>query len=122
MSLRNDIKEMEIRKSGHNTFQHFRYLELSDFIPQTIELCNKYGLYTQIDIGTYEAGKNYATMTVINMDCPEEYTTYKIAIPEISNMEYNGKLKAMAEKSATTQIQDMGNWKPIVEGTYTCYS
>lgn len=90
MSIRNEFKAAEIKKSGHNAFQHFKYLELYDFVPLAIELCVKYGVYTHIDIGVDISTRYpepnegyYAVMTVINTEKPEEYVKYKIRMPEV---------------------------------------
>lgn len=50
--VRKEFKDSDIKKSGENTFQNFKYFELSDIVPIAIDLCNKYNLYSHIDIGT----------------------------------------------------------------------
>lgn len=42
--LRERLSEMDIRKSGENTFARYRYFELEDFLPLVNHLSNKIGL------------------------------------------------------------------------------
>ena len=118
MKIRKEFSETEIKKSGHNTFQHFRYLELSDFVPLAIKLCQQHGLYTHMDIGVQLNGHPedayYAVMTILNTEDPEETLQYKLRIPELNQLEYNGALKEMAPISATKQIQDTGKMETYI--------
>ena len=104
MKIRNDFSKTEITKSGHNTFQHLKYLELADFIPTAITLCCKYGVYTHIDVGV----DGFATMIAVNTDNPEQYVQYRLALPSLTQTEYNKTLKMDLPKDATKQIQDTG--------------
>lgn len=69
---------MNIKKSGFNAFNKFRYYELSDFVPQLIQLCDKLGLFIAFDFTTTE-GK----LTIINIDKPDEIVNY--TVPMIFN-------------------------------------
>ena len=47
-AVKKELSERELKKSGENKFSGFKYYELGDFLPSIIELCAKYGLFTQI--------------------------------------------------------------------------
>lgn len=78
-ALRADVNDSEISKSGKNTFQNYRYMELSDFLPTIIKLNKKYGLYTHIDIID-----NIGSLTVRNTDNPEEVVVFELQIPTVN--------------------------------------
>lgn len=86
MKVRQEFKNSNIKKSGENKFQNFKYHELSDIVPTAIELCLKYRLYTHIDVGVSIILKNgeYARMKVINIDNLNEKVEYLIKMPSIS--------------------------------------
>ena len=42
IKIRKEFKDSDIKKSGENTFQKFKYHELSDIVPVAIDLCDKY--------------------------------------------------------------------------------
>lgn len=96
MTARLQFLESNITKSGKNEFQKFSYYELKDIVPTAIRLCNDIGLYTEIDLGGTCVG--YATLTVVNIDNPEEKTFYRIKMPETNNENMN---KALQETGAS---------------------
>lgn len=63
---RKELKALPIKESGNNSFAGYRYMELADFLPHIIELCDKHNLCTVI---TFD---EIATLTVINSDKPDE--------------------------------------------------
>lgn len=85
MKVRQEFKNSNIKKSGENKFQNFKYHELSDIVPTAIELCLKNGLYTHIDVGVSIETKTgeYAKMQVINVDNVDEKVEYLIKMPSI---------------------------------------
>lgn len=102
MKVRKEFKNSQIKKSGKNEFQNFSYLELSDFIPIAIDLCESVGLYTHTNIGTI-TNKEYATMTVVNVDNAEEKVVYSLELPCISK-----------EGAFNNKIQDIGKMETYI--------
>lgn len=102
MKVRKEFSETTVKKSGKNEFQNFSYLELSDFVPIAIKLCEENGLYTHINIGTI-TNKEYATMTVINVDNSEEKVVYSLELPCISK-----------EGAFNNKIQDIGKMETYI--------
>lgn len=96
MTARLQFLESNPKKSGKNDFQKFEYYELKDIVPLATKICYDLGLYTEIDLGGNTMG--YATMTVINIENPEEKTYYRIKMPETNNENMN---KALQETGAS---------------------
>lgn len=96
MQARLQFLESNPTKSGKNEFQKFEYYELKDIVPTATRICNELGLYTEIDLGGNTIG--YATMTVVNIDNPEEKTYYRIVMPQTNNENMN---KALQETGAS---------------------
>lgn len=48
--VKEEFLAKNIKKSGQNKFAGFNYYELSDITPPLIELCNKYKLFTALDL------------------------------------------------------------------------
>lgn len=69
----NEARQMfhktQLKKSGHNTFAKYKYFELGDFVIPALEIFNKVGLTSVISFG------DIATMTIVNIDKPEETIT-----------------------------------------------
>jgi len=55
MQVRVDLAHLSPQRSGFNKFQGYKYFELSDFIPQTMELFLKHGLCGYISYSNDEA-------------------------------------------------------------------
>lgn len=101
--IRKEFKDSDIKKSGENTFQKFKYFELSDIVPIAIDLCNKYNLYTHIDIGS-PLNPNFATMYVKDINNPDGL-----------DVEYRLKLPSINEDGAfNSKIQDTGKMETYV--------
>lgn len=96
MDARLQFLDSNITKSGKNEFQKFEYYELKDIVPTATRICNELGLYTEIDLGGNCVG--YATLTVVNIDNPDEKTYYRIKMPETNNENMN---KALQETGAS---------------------
>lgn len=91
MQARLQFLESNPQKSGRNEFQKFSYYELDDIVPTATRICNDLSLYTEIDLGANVFG--YATMTVVNIDNPEEKVYFRIRMPEINNENMNKALQ-----------------------------
>jgi len=73
------ILEANLKKSGENKFAGFNYYELSDITPKIIEVCNELKLHTAISFD-----KEYATLTITNIENVEEQLTYQSPMKELS--------------------------------------
>lgn len=62
-----EFQEKPLRKTGHNKFAGFKYFKLEDIMPIINALMDKHGL-----CGVISFDKEYATLTVINVDEPTE--------------------------------------------------
>lgn len=106
MTVRQKIKNSDIKKSGKNTFQNYDYHELSDFVPLAIDFCKEEGLYTHIDIGITldnDDWNEYSKLTVINIDNVNEKVEYLIKMPTINN-----------EQGFNAKIQDTGKGQTYI--------
>lgn len=65
-----ELKTLEIKESGNNKFAGYTYMELGDFLPHIVDLCDKHGLCTLISFGTE------ATLTVVNSEEPTEQIVF----------------------------------------------
>jgi len=61
-----DLKKLPIKESGNNKFAGYTYMELGDFLPHIVDLCETNGLCSLVSFG------ETATLTIINSDMPEE--------------------------------------------------
>jgi len=67
---RKELKSLPIPESGNNKFAGYTYMELGDFLPHIVDLCEAHGLCTLISFG------ETATLTVVNSDKPEEQIVF----------------------------------------------
>lgn len=92
IKIRKEFKDSDIKKSGENTFQKFKYHELSDIVPVAIDLCDKYNLYTHVNIGT-PLQPDFASLLVIDAEDGKK-VVYYLKIPSISSDGgFNGKIQ-----------------------------
>ena len=73
------ILESNLKKSGENKFAGFKYYELADITPKLIEVCNELKLHTQTSFD-----KDYATLTITNIENIEEQLVYESPMRELS--------------------------------------
>ena len=66
---RNKFHQQKLKKSGLNKFAGYQYFELGDFLIPALNIFDEVGLCSNI---SFE--KEYATMTIVNIDAPGEYT------------------------------------------------
>lgn len=93
-----ELAQRELKKSGENKFSGFKYYELGDFLPSIIELCNKYGLFTQITFTQTDGILNI-------IDCnPEKADEGNL---EYRVVQYTSPLKDLELKGANA-IQALG--------------
>ena len=66
-----ELKTLEIKESGNNKFAGYTYMELGDFLPHIVDLCDKHDLCTLISFDAIEA-----TLTIVNSEKPEEQIVF----------------------------------------------
>lgn len=69
-----ELQNLNLKKSGENSYSKFKYFELSDFLPQINELFLKIGLTSNFSIEN-----ELATLTIYNSDLKEIKFTSPIA-------------------------------------------
>lgn len=98
-AVKKELSERELKKSGENKFSGFKYYELGDFLPSIIELCVKYGLFTQI---TFTEDKGILNIVDCNAEVVQEGTPSEYRI-----VQYESPLKELELKGANA-IQALG--------------
>ena len=96
-AIKEELLEMNLKKSGLNKFANFSYYELSDFLPQIIKLCNKYNLFTQINFN-----KENGTLTIIDAEDPNLKVEY---ITPTEELELKGCNKIQALGGTQTYLR-----------------
>ena len=96
-TIKNELRQRDIKKSGENKYAKFRYHELADLLPHIVELNEKHGVDTTIDI-TVEA----ATLRIYNVDEPSDFKEVSIPYAQAEMLAKGG------EKSLVDAIQRMG--------------
>lgn len=96
-AIKEELLEMNLKKSGLNKFANFSYYELSDFLPQIIKLCNKYNLFTQINFN-----ETNGTLTIIDADDTNVKVEY---ITPTEELELKGCNKIQALGGAQTYLR-----------------
>lgn len=76
--VKGEFLKRNVKKSGKNKFAGYTYYELSDITPVLIELNNKYGLFT-----SFSYTRELATLTIINIDKPDEKIEYTSPMEEL---------------------------------------
>ena len=66
-----ELKTLEIKESGNNKFAGYTYMELGDFLPHIVDLCDKHNLCTMISFT-----KDEATLTIVNAEKQEEVLVF----------------------------------------------
>ena len=63
--VRLKLTELNLKKTGYNSYSKYHYWELEDFLPNVIRLCDEYDLFTEFQI---DWETNIATLTIIDAD------------------------------------------------------
>ncbi len=71
------LQSLKLSKSGHNKFAGYTYFELGDFLPTIQTIFNDVGL-----CGTIQFGADLATLTVVNVDKPDEAIVFSSPMSE----------------------------------------
>jgi hypothetical protein len=67
LNARLELQSSDLKKTGNNKFAGYKYFELGDFLPKVQEIFNAQGL-----LGVVSYGSEEASLTIINIDNPEE--------------------------------------------------
>ena len=78
LTLRNRIKELNLKATGYNSHAKYNYYQLSDFLPHTIDICSELGLYDE-----YSEDGEYKTLTISDIEKSTDIRVYKIKKTEI---------------------------------------
>lgn len=73
-----ELLNSNIKKSGENKFSGFKYFELADFLPTLTKLCQEKKLFTHISFDN-----EYAYLTIINTEKPEECVKYSSPMKDL---------------------------------------
>ena len=67
LNARLELQSSDLKKTGNNKFAGYKYFELGDFLPVVQKIFNSQGL-----LGVVSYGREEASLTIINIDNPEE--------------------------------------------------
>lgn len=67
LHCRSELRNLDIKKSGYNSYSNFSYYELKDFLGPIMDLCLAYNIFTEISFNN-----EIATLTITNIDKTEE--------------------------------------------------
>jgi hypothetical protein len=106
----------EMNKSGKNDYSHYEYFQLKDFMPQAIELCNEYGLFTKFWMGyekidlpsTKTTKKTKDNNTGIEVEETIEETNFEqkeFAYLEITNLSNEEEVMIFKKETADVRLQ-----------------
>lgn len=65
--VRDQLQDMDLKKSGKNDYSNFTYYELGDFLPPINKFCESEGLLT-----VFNLEENKAILSIINVEEPSE--------------------------------------------------
>ena len=101
--IRAELVKRQIKKSGSNTYSHFVYYELGDFLPHINELNNEVGLMTRFNI-IPKSGDSLekAVLEIINVNKPEEKVVFD---SETANVQIGAKANGTG---GADPIQNLG--------------
>ena len=91
--------EEDVKKSGKNMKMSYKYFELQDIVPVATPIFQKVGL---LPVTTFE--NDVATMSVINVDQPDEYINFTSPMREIEPI-----ISAKTGGEVTNAIQRLGS-------------
>jgi hypothetical protein len=71
IKARIDLQNLNLKKTGKNTYSNYDYFELGDFLPAINEICGKYELLTGLNI-IHDGKSEKAVLTIYNATEPTE--------------------------------------------------
>ena len=72
------LLNMNLKKSWENSYAKFKYYELWDFLPQIIQLCKEYKVFSRILFNNENA-----VLELVNIENPDETATYTSPMREL---------------------------------------
>lgn len=90
-AARVELQEMELKKSGQNTYSKYKYYELGDFLPAINKLCEKHGLFTSFNLNQKindpmnadNMLAETASLIIYNSDEPKEQLVFSSPTAEV---------------------------------------
>lgn len=73
------LQNMNLKKSGKNSFAGYDYFELQDYLPHVNNIFNEIKLFSQVTFT-----KEEATLTIINAEKPDEKVTFTSPMADVS--------------------------------------
>lgn len=98
LAARAKFLESDIQKTGKNMHLSFKYFELDDIVPTATRIFTEVGLIPVVNFTT-----DTATMTVVNIDNPEETIVFVAPFNQIAPIISN------TGKQATNEMQALGS-------------
>lgn len=98
LAARTKFLESNVEKSGKNMHLQFKYFELEDIVPTATRIFNEIGL---IPIVTFDS--NVATMTMVNVDNPEETAVFFAPFNQLAPIVSN------SGNAVTNEMQALGS-------------
>lgn len=80
-SVRVELINLHLEKTGYNNYSKYKYWELGDFLPHVTHLCNEFGLFTDFQINL---DNEIASLTLINIDNLEETRRWTTKIQKMA--------------------------------------
>ncbi|MGL4453569.1 MAG: ERF family protein [Sarcina sp.] len=77
VEMRKRISEMDLKKSGENSYSGFNYFELADILPAIIDLSVEYKVFNKVDFQG-----DVATLTIINNENSDEQFVFTSTVAE----------------------------------------
>lgn len=78
LTVRNELRQRELKKTGENKYSNFKYYQLGDFLPSITELCEKIGLFTYVDFDSDSDAK----LVIMDVDKREINVTFSCPMAE----------------------------------------
>ena len=98
LKARVEFLKADIKKSGVNRIQEYKYFELKDIIPIATDIFQKVGLIPLVTFGT-----EIATMTIVNVDDPDDLIQFTSPMREME-----AKISKKTGGRITNSMQDLG--------------
>jgi hypothetical protein len=87
-NVKKELRIIQFKKTGKNNFGNFNYFNLNDFNPFLQKVLNENGLHVKISFNM-----DYATLTIINVENPEETDTISLPVPSFDLLSWEIKNK-----------------------------
>ena len=77
--IRSELQNMNLKKTGVNSYAKFKYFELVDFLPAINDLALKYHVVNVINFSNDEA-----YLSIIDADCPDQSIKFSIKMSYVN--------------------------------------